>query len=69
MTREQLEAIVSAKDGRETTAYAALTLATVLAPEWTHSVRVNGEQVTVVKPAGELSGGATFRANSRRMHG
>jgi len=33
-------------------------VATVLAPEWTHSVRVNGEQVTVVKPAGELSGDA-----------
>lgn len=61
---EDLEALVSfAPDpGRRTTAYAALTLARILAPEWTHVIAVRDSTKKIVKhesitkPAGETVG-------------
>jgi hypothetical protein len=59
-TVEELEGILREETdpGRRATAYAALTLTRILAPEWTHVVTVRGpgkgevRHETVQKPAG-----------------
>jgi hypothetical protein len=56
-TAQELEGILHEEDdlGRRATAYAALTLTRVLAPEWTHVVsKKGGGQETIVLPAGQL---------------
>ena len=61
MTPDQLEVIVDASTGdRRATAMAALTLARVLAPSWTHVVNRKTKdgvhQETIVKPSGDVVG-------------
>lgn len=60
---EDLEALVSSTPDlqRRATAYAALTLARILAPEWTHIIAVRDAKKIVgyefiTKPAGETVG-------------
>ena len=56
-TIEELESILHEKDDleRRATAYAALTLTRVLAPDWTHVVNgKSGNQETIVLPSGQL---------------
>lgn len=64
MTPEELEGIIDGTPDpeRRATAYAALTLTRILAPEWTHVVVVRGpgkgevRHETVKKPAGQTFG-------------
>jgi len=58
-TAESLESLVAAAPDprRRATAYAALTLTRILAPEWRHVIRVkDATPITVDKPAGETVG-------------
>jgi hypothetical protein len=56
-TIEELEGILREEESleRRATAYAALTLTRVLAPQWSHVVyKKGGGQETIVLPAGQL---------------
>jgi hypothetical protein len=63
MTPEELETIIdTGPEADRATAYAALTLTRLLAPEWTHVVVVRGpgkgqvRHETIKKPAGQTFG-------------